>query len=647
MDELLAQFIVEGRELAQQAADDLIALEREPRDRQRLESAFRAIHTLKGSVGLFPLAPLQTVLHAAEDLLGAVRSGSEEIDIEAVDPILATLEWTDRCIDEIEVSGELGPGAGRQAEQLLQAMSRTPVMSAGSPPAGNAGENPPWARTLFDACPAAEGPLVAVRYVPDRDCFFIGDDPLALAARVPSILNLSVHSREDWPAPEELDPFRCNLVIELVSSAPLTDVEAVFRLIPDQVTVVSQLAPTVPDPGRRAGAGAPLLTMTVRVDTARIDRLLDIVGELYTAKNGLASLADLLRTVEPGSAVARRAAATQLEFDRLLTRLRQGVMGVRMVPLAQTFRRLPRVVRELSGQTGKKVEIVTKGGEIEADRLIVEGLFEPLLHVIRNAMDHGIESADARSAAGKPAIGSIAVTADMQGDQVAIAIADDGAGVDVERARALAVRQELVSADIASGLPEEGVLELLFAPGFSTARSVTEISGRGVGMDAVRTAVQALGGRVSMSSRAGQGSTVAVSLPTSFAMARLVVLEAGGDRFAVPMNAIAETLRISRSELVAVRAGLAFTLRDRVIPFVSLAEVLHLTSTSGESILLLVVEREGGGRVGIGVDSIGEQTEIMVRPATGLIRHSRGIAGTAVLGDGRVLMVLDLEELTR
>ncbi len=425
MDELLTEFVVEARELAQQAAEDLMALERDPRDRQRLESAFRAIHTMKGSAGLFPLGPLQATLHAAEDVLGAARGGNDEINVESVDPILAIIDWTDRCIDQIAATGGLGPDAATQAERLVQALQQAPAgtMAAASSPVGGV---PGWAAALFDAHPADAALLVALRYVPDKECFFNGDDPLALVGRVPSIIAMTVREQEAWPGLEALDPFRCNLCIELVSGAALAEIEALFRLIPDQVTIVARPAADKPDGVRPAVAATPAVTTTIRVETARVDRLLDIVGELYTAKNGLAGVADWLRSAEGEPAMVRRVAATQLEFDRLLVRLRQAVMGVRMIPLAQTFRRLPRVVREISVQTGKKVDIAVKGGEIEADRLIVDGLFEPLLHVIRNAIDHGIELPEQRSEAGKPALGAITVAADMLGDQIAITISDDG-----------------------------------------------------------------------------------------------------------------------------------------------------------------------------------------------------------------------------
>lgn len=639
MDELLHQFILEARELVQAAIDDLMVLEAEPGNAGRLDSAFRAVHTLKGSTALFDLAPLHSALHAAEDNLGRVRSGAARLDAKQIDAICAILEWFDQCVDDLEGYGIVDPDRLQQASALELALTGH-VEPLHEPAEINSAE---WAVLL--ARQSDTDAAVALRYLPHPECFFSGDDPLALVARIPQLTHLSIQQRDPWPRPENFDPFRSNLHFEALSAAPISEVEAIFRLVPDQVEIVPLGSASWPPAEPAQAEGRSDATRSLRVDPARIDALLDLVGELITTKNGMAALGTMASELPGGVELARSISALQKDLDRLSGALHRGVLQTRMVPLSQAFHRLPRMVRELSRRLSKPVHLQVEGDTIEADKTIVDELFEPLLHLVRNAIDHGIETAGERSAASKPATARIALRVISEGDTMLVSLSDDGRGIDPVVVRGTALRKGLVTADQAATLYERDTLDLLFMPGFSTAQAVSDLSGRGVGLDAVRTDIARLGGTVSLDSRLGQGTTTTMRLPISFAMTQLLVVSVSGERYGVPMQDVVETLRIKADAITPIRANRAFVLRERTVPLLSLSDLLGLPSAVANDEMIVLVMDLAGQLVGVVIDGINERIETITRPLGGLLSGMPGMAGTAVLGSGQVLLVLDMAEL--
>ncbi|WP_108462690.1 chemotaxis protein CheA [Devosia naphthalenivorans] len=643
MDELMAQFIVEARDLVQGAIDDLLALETESLDVARLDSAFRAVHTLKGSTGLFDLPALHSALHKAEDNLGHVRAGTASLDAPQIDALIAVLEWIDQCVDDLEGGGVVSLQRLERAGPLEAALGVDIETVADGLPPGGAGSIA-WALAL--AARIGGTATVALRYHPHTECFFSGDDPIALLSRMPGLIHLSVEPRAPWPTPDLFDPFRSNLAFEALSAAPLGDVEAIFRLVPDQVEIVPLGAAAVSPPAKPVADDTKTVAMRgLRVDPARIDALLDLVGELMTTKNGLAGLAAATSVLPGGAEISRSIAVAQKDLDRLTGALYGGVLQTRMIPVGQAFRRLPRMVRDLSRRLGKPTDLVIEGDTIEADKSIVDELFEPLLHLMRNGMDHGIESAAERFEAGKPATAKLALQVAREGDHIIVSLSDDGRGINPEHIRAAAIAKGLVSGDRAAALDDREVLDLLFAAGFSTAANVSDLSGRGVGLDAVRTEVARLGGTVSISSRPGLGTTTALRLPVGFAMTQLLIVSVGAERYGLPMQAVVETVRVSHHSVTPIRDNRAFVLRDGTIPLLLLGDLLGLPNTgpSGEMTVLILAIAEQ--RVGIIVDAIAERIETITRPLGGLLTGMPGIAGTTVLGNGQVLLVLDMAEL--
>lgn len=641
MDDLLAQFVIEAAELTQQAAEDLLALERNPGDRARLDSAFRAIHTLKGSVGLFDLAPMQSALHAAEDLLGLAKRDNTELDPGHIDPMFAVVEWVDRCVQTLERSGALSAEASKESTELVQALaSNSPTPSTTSDL--GSGTIPPWAASLFETHPVAQGEnAVALRYAPTQQCFFNGDDPVALLAAVPQVVFARVLTREEWSEPAEMDPFRSNLIFEAISTAKRAEIETIFRLIPDQIGIVQARPAAQPVPLSEA---PELNGRTIRVDLARIDDIVTLVGEVLTAKNGMSGLIAQAQALAGGQGLSRSIADAQQDLNRLINRLQRAATDVRMVPLGDTLRRLPRLAREISGQTGKPLELNITGSEIEADKTIVDGLYEPLLHMLRNAVDHGLETEEQRRVAGKPTKGVIAVDARQIGHRIELLVRDDGRGIEPSQIRTTALARGVVTPETIEALDEAEILELLFTPGFSTSKNVTDLSGRGVGMDAVRTAVRRLGGAVSIASTVGIGTTITLSLPTGFSMSRVLLLTIAGEHYGIPLEAVAETVRMPSSAIVKIRSGEACVIRNRTIPVLRLGDLVGKPAEPRPDELMLVLEL-GSAVVGLVVDSIGERFETLLRPPAGLLKHVSCIQGTAVIGDGRIVIVLDLEAL--
>ena len=649
MDELLGEFLVEARELIEQLSSDLLTLERAPDDVVRLESAFRGFHTLKGSVALFDFEPMGSALHASEDLLSAVRATDHVIGREAVTALMDCIGACEVWIASIERTGNLPDDAEDCARKVGEAIGR--ALQNGKAPAAKAvvadegiGSLLSKFETEIREARNGGGAVTAARYSPHEQCFFQGDDPLALVRSVPGLIVCEVAPREPWKA-EGFDPYLCNLVIEFLCAAPVDDVRRIFRLVPDQVTIVDAGAFSSPAANEAIDQSALETTSrTLRVDSDRVDALADIVGELLVATNELAHAVRLAKVENPG--LAQVLGEKHAALDRLSRGMHRAVMRLRLVPLGGTFRRLPRWVRNVTDKLGKSVELEIAGEDVEADKSVVDRLFEPLLHVLRNAIDHGIESGPIREASSKPPQGRISLTARREGDQIVIAVSDDGAGIDPAKIRAVALAKGLLKEQELESYDDEKLLNLIFAPGFSTSTQVTDLSGRGVGMDAVRVAIEALGGRVSATSKVGVGTTIQFALPQAVLITTVLTVRVGEERFGIPIDAIAETVRIHPERMVPIRSGRAFVLRDRTLPLLSLGSLLALPpAVHSQSDSKVLIVKTGGELVGIEVDGLSERLDVLLRPMTGLLSGLPGVQGTALLGDGRVLLVLDLPEL--
>jgi two-component system chemotaxis sensor kinase CheA len=375
-----------------------------------------------------------------------------------------------------------------------------------------------------------------------------------------------------------------------------------------------------------------------------VDALVALTGELIVAKNTIAHLAMVADQNE--NALAPMLSEARSRLERLVGRLKETALNLRVMPLRSVFERFQRVVRELALELGKPTVLIVEGEDTEADKAVVELLFEPLLHIVRNALDHGVEPAGRRAAAGKPPIATLRLSARREGEHVAIEVEDDGGGVDTARVRALAAERNLIDRAALDSLSEGEVLDLIFLPGFSTKAGVSELSGRGVGMDAVRTSVERLGGRVSVTSEAGHGTRFRLQLPYSLMVTKVITVEAGGQTFGLPLETVVEIVRVPRDSLQPMGSIEAFAWRDIAAPLVDLAEILGRPRRSdARPLALAVVISLNGEFAAVEVDRLGEEMEVILKPFEGLLTGMAGIAGAAVLGDGQVLLVLDIRQL--
>jgi two-component system chemotaxis sensor kinase CheA len=713
VNEFLEQFLIESRELVEQATGDLLALEAAPDDAGHLDSGFRCFHTLKGAAGIVDFLAMGRLLHAAEDRLAAVRTGDPPASRGLIDECLACLDQVAGWLDVIGATGELPAGADAQADALI---GRIAGMDHVTMPAD-------WVEGLL-AGHEAERPQAraAIRYAPDPGCFFKNEDPLAIVAALPDILALEITPAQPWPSLEHLDPFSCNLVITVLSAAsperladllqpvhshleirPLAGTAtlspAALGVLQEQLRLFSAgaaegFAGRLGSAGRVAGhvlrragwttqaaavdaavaqsqkaenAGAFIAALeaaldppaaqaapppdaapvTLRVDVGRIDALVKLAGEFTVVKNALGHVIRMARTGTDPNVLAVVLKEHHDQFSRLVGELQRSVLGIRVLPLQHVFQRFPRLARDIAQSLGKSVRVATEGADTEADKAIVEALFEPLLHVIRNALDHGIESAERRRELAKSAVATIRLRAAREGGQIVIEVSDDGSGLDLATIRQVAAQRGIGSAEALAILDDAAVAELIFAPGFSTAAVVSDVSGRGVGMDAVRTTVARLGGKVGVRTEAGRGTSVTISLPFTVMLSRVLTVEAGGQSFGIPFDAVVETVSLPRSRVATLGAAQAVVLRDRTVPLIALTEILDLTrdgaATSSE--VKIVVIDVAGQPGAIEVDRFGESLDVMLQPLTGLLRDMDSVAGTTLLGDGQVLIVLNLERL--
>ncbi|HEY4174446.1 MAG TPA: chemotaxis protein CheA [Rhodopila sp.] len=630
MNEFIEQFLIEGRELVEQAVGDLLALESDPGEATHLDGVFRAVHTLKGSAGIVDFAAMARGLHAAEDALSAVRAGARTLTPALIGDCLSVLDQVVRWLDAIEAAdGDLPDDADAGADAMValfgKALAAVPVPVTGETGADRGGADLP--RLCRDILEAQHLMLDVSepRGLPGH---------LASAARV--VANVLRHVGQPNGAGEGLPG-----VDAAGDPAPLM---ATIRTILDG-TPATPVPDPIPEPADGLRPVRDVSARALRVEVERIDTLVRLAGELTVIKSAIGLLCGSAEAAADPGDLAARLKDQFGQLDRLATDLRHAVLRIRVLPLREVFQRFPRVVRDLGSNLGKPIQLLTEGDDTEADKEIVESLFEPLLHVLRNAADHGLEDADVRVAAGKPVPGAIRLRAARSGEQVIVEIEDDGRGIDAARIRALAEQRGIGNV---AAMSDSEVVDLIFTPGFSTAAQVTTVSGRGVGMDAVRTGIGRLGGSVSVESRPGQGTTVRFVLPFSLLITRIITVEAGGQVFGIPLDCVMETVQIGKGEITAVGAAEAFSLRRQIVPLFDLAAVVGTREKRpwADDVVVVVIEM-GGDPVGLAVERLGERIDAMLKPMDGLLSGMAGIAGTTLLGDGRVLIVLDVQALLR
>jgi two-component system, chemotaxis family, sensor kinase CheA len=626
MNEFLEQFLVEARELVEQGATDLLALERAPSDRESLDSAFRAFHTLKGGAGIIDFAAMARAVHAAEEVLSAVRTGERPVTPTLISDCLSCLDHVTEWLDTIEENGEIPEHAEGVADRIAARFSTgASTEAAVQAIEGESGYSP-------SSMPSPHAILKAQLSLVRRDGAG-ARGAAASAGRV--VVNVLRHLGRISEAEESAHSFS--------EGVERLDWESLAGAIE---RAASQIAEAPTDESTAPISKPRSTSRTFRIDIERVNALVNLAGELTVSMNAVGHIARL--ALESRNALAAEVNREHERLDRLISALQLAVLELRVLPLNGLFQRFSRPVREMSASFAKPVRLTIEGEDTEADKAIIEMLFEPLLHVVRNALDHGIEPEAERATARKPAVATLCLRGRREGEHVLVEVEDDGRGMDTARIRNAAIERGIASKEDAAALSEDEVLDLIFVPGFSTAAEVSDVSGRGVGMDAVRTSVERLGGRVQVETRPGAGSTVRFILPFSVMMMRVISVESGGQKFGIPLDAVVETLHVPRDQIHAVGLAQAFILRNRTVPLIDLSQTLGLSLSPAKSVATVIVVALGDGQLaGLEIDRLGERINVMLKPREGLLSDLPALSGTTMSGDGSVLIILDVREMLR
>ncbi len=927
MSPLLEQFLGEARDLLQSIAEKLMRLEGDPSSADLMNELFRLVHTLKGSSGLFDFPEMTRVLHAGEDLMDAVRDSKVAYSRALADQLLNAMDFVSMLLDEIEEQGTIGTGHSGTAKELTEALrlllnnsedntkgiaeseADSSQQSNGSPEESNLILKLPSSSLLLSQDEQMKiyqevlggAPLSYIEYTPEDECFFKGEDPLFIARQVPCRHAFNVKIKGELPALDVIDPYRCQLVFEILTSDGLAHLEELFRYVPEQVNILTidptalivpqgtpsdtevyndfieeasrlfdaqdyqsltnvaqnvlelsgpdllfssklrwllhilavapektdilralieylpsadipdwskvcatqqtvkqtaertqsatysetELEETVDKPlapintdvsedrilsakmiwdaqinilempdtddwvlGRlksvgavlngllksiksddllaqmntvlkvslEAKAGTALLNWlketqgpvpnidlanidaveysavskqdqvsastqladtetgrkygrraedkgvkfgrraedaytgpkTLKVEQTKIDRLMNLIGEMVVSKNSLPYLASRAENQFGVRELARDIKNQYSVINRISEEMQDAIMEIRMMPVSFVFQRFPRLVRDISRKIGKEVNLVLEGEDTEADKNIIEALADPLMHIVRNSLDHGLETIEARKAEGKPTVGTLKIRASQESDSVLIEISDDGKGINPEIIKRKAYEKGIIDETTLERISEQDAINLIFAAGFSTAEAVSDLSGRGVGMDVVRTAIEQVNGSIKLASEVGKGTTIQLSLPLSMAVKTVMIVESNKQAFGISMDMVVETVRVPKADIRNIKNRQAAVLRNRIVPLCSLNELLALSAPqkpNDEEEYATLVIRYQGEQLGIIVDDFRETVDIILKPMSSILNGLTGYAGSALLGDGTVLMVLNPRDL--
>jgi two-component system, chemotaxis family, sensor kinase CheA len=689
-------FFQECEELLETLDDGLAELataaEEDSADAEVVNAVFRAVHSIKGGAAAFGLETLVRFAHQFETVLDEVRSGRLGPTPETVKIFLRSADYLADLIvsarDSVDPKSGAGPDLLNRLAQLASPGKAKPlpvVVPAEEPVESDLGFQP--LALALDFGPDTDvATSYRIRFAPNRQFYSVGNDPILLIRALEDMGELSVEAdTSDLPGFEDLDwsePYLrweitvttaepvqsiheifefvdglCKLEIEAVQDDPETLPDAVETQGADNSPTAGQEAIVSPIPvaatrapgeaagtSRKAGSAATGGQKgSVRVDLDLVDRLINIVGELVINQAVLSQCAH-----DAGLGGQSDIGVGLDEFRNLARELQENVMAIRAQSVKQLFQRMARIVREASDMAGKSVTFETEGDTVEVDKTVIERLVDPLTHIIRNAVDHGLERPEPRLAAGKPEAGCVRLSAAHRSGRVLIEVSDDGAGINRAKVKQTAIDKGLIPAE--SVLDDSAIDKLLFLPGFSTADKVTDLSGRGVGMDVVRSAIQSLGGRVNISSVPGKGTTLSISLPLTLAVLDGMVVDVAGQTMVVPITAIIETLRPAAADLHHVgAAGAVVAVRQTFVPIIDLAATFgHRTYMNDYSkMVLLLVESGQHDRWALAVDRIHDQRQVVIKGLESNYGHVPGVAAATILGDGKIALIIDPDEIAQ
>ena len=694
VSQYLEIFIDESNEHLQSLSDQLMILEKEPENSDTINEIFRAAHSLKGMAGTMGYKRMQNLTHDMENVFSEVRNGNIKVTSDMCDVLFQCLDALENYVSNIQNTQDEGTDDNEPIIKALnsfiggnneESKETQPQTAASAVTAGEGTSELAFADFEMNAVNEALKKGLGVYEIDvtvDENC-------ILKAARAFLVFkNLEGHCDviKSEPSTQDIEDekFDKKFTIVVVSKESMEDISGIIRNV-SEIKSAEAKAITTPFPEseeteskeeakkeqtevseapsskeakkeetkkpsmltqakKAAAANSKAVSHTVRVDIDKLDVLMNLVSELIIAKNGLvsASISD-----DGETASNNQKFTEQIEYlERVTTNLHESVMKVRMMPIEGVISKFPRMIRDLNKKLNKKMELYITGEETELDRTVLDEIGDPIMHLLRNSADHGLESAEVRAERGKPEVGSIYLNAFQEGNNVVIEVADDGNGIDVEKVKSKAVEKGTLTQEQADALTEKEAIDLLFKPSFSTSDKITDVSGRGVGLDVVKSKIEALGGNVEVKTKYGEGSTFSIRLPLTLAIIQALMVKLGDEKYAIALGSIETIEDVPVSDIKYVHAKEVINLRGSVIPLIRLRDTLDVPGEAEDSdTIIVVIVRKGDKLAGLVVDSLIGQMEIVIKSLGKYININRMISGATILGDGSVALIIDANTL--
>ena len=694
VSQYLEIFIDESNEHLQSLSDQLMILEKEPENSDTINEIFRAAHSLKGMAGTMGYKRMQNLTHDMENVFSEVRNGNIKVTSDMCDVLFQCLDALENYVSNIQNTQDEGTDDNEPIIKALnsfiggnneESKETQPQTAASAVTAGEGTSELAFADFEMNAVNEALKKGLGVYEIDvtvDENC-------ILKAARAFLVFkNLEGHCDviKSEPSTQDIEDekFDKKFTIVVVSKENMEDISGIIRNV-SEIKSAEAKAITTPFPEseeteskeeakteqtevseatsskeakkeetkkpsmltqakKAAAANSKAVSHTVRVDIDKLDVLMNLVSELIIAKNGLvsASISD-----DGETASNNQKFTEQIEYlERVTTNLHESVMKVRMMPIEGVISKFPRMIRDLNKKLNKKMELYITGEETELDRTVLDEIGDPIMHLLRNSADHGLESAEVRAERGKPEVGSIYLNAFQEGNNVVIEVADDGNGIDVEKVKSKAVEKGTLTQEQADALTEKEAIDLLFKPSFSTSDKITDVSGRGVGLDVVKSKIEALGGDVEVKTKYGEGSTFSIRLPLTLAIIQALMVKLGDEKYAISLGSIETIEDVPVGDIKYVHAKEVINLRGSVIPLIRLRDILDVPGEAEETdTIIVVIVRKGDKLAGLVVDSLIGQMEIVIKSLGKYININRMISGATILGDGSVALIIDANTL--
>ncbi len=683
-------FIDETKEHLQNLNEQLLIIEKDPENADTINEIFRAAHSLKGMAGTMGYKRMQRLTHDMENVFSEIRNGKMKVSADLIDVVFQCLDALEGYLDNILQTSDEGTDDNEPIISRINVILKNGTGESAGTAATNAQESAPKAETpatsskmipKFKDIKLEEQEVKACSEAKAKDLniygmtVYVQESCVLKAARAFLVFKALeeigevIHSQPSVQDIED-EKFDFDFSIFLITKASLEDTVKAVKSVSEIEEVVAEVitleevkdiktevvtekeaeeskpaaAAAVQPQAKQAQtkqAAKPVVNRTVRVDIEKLDGLMNQVSELIIAKNSLVSLNS------QDSTQNSQTFHEQIEYlERITTNLHESVMKVRMVPIESVVSRFPRMIRDISKKLDKKMELYMSGEDTELDRTVIDEIGDPLMHLLRNSADHGLEDAEVRAERGKPPVGSIFLNAYQEGNNVIIEVGDDGNGINVENVKNKGIERGIITAEQAENMSDKEIINLLFMPSFSMAKKVSDLSGRGVGLDVVKSKIEALGGDVEVKTKLGEGTTFIIRLPLTLAIIQALLVEVGDEKYAISLGSIQTIEDIAPSDIKYVQAKEVIHIRGSVIPIIRLEQVLDIPPREEEpESLTVVIVKKGDKLAGLVVDSLNGQAEIVIKSLGKYIENNKIISGATILGDGEVALILDANVL--